>query len=96
MDTNVLISGIFFGGPPRAVLDAWAAGRFELTHSPLMVYPNALPVADGWVGGRRRRPAPEAQCYVASVTLLGFSHGRKPVTSRTLPSAPVDRTANHP
>ena len=37
LDTNVLISGIFFGGPPRAVLDAWAAGRFELIVSPLMV-----------------------------------------------------------
>ena len=37
LDTNVLISGIFFGGPPRAVLDAWAAGRFELMISPTMV-----------------------------------------------------------
>ena len=37
LDTNVLISGIFFGGPPRAVLDAWAEGRFELIVSPSMV-----------------------------------------------------------
>jgi putative PIN family toxin of toxin-antitoxin system len=34
LDTNVLISGLFFGGQPRAVLDAWAAGRFELVLSP--------------------------------------------------------------
>ena len=34
LDTNVLISGIFFGGQPRAVLDAWAGGRFELLVSP--------------------------------------------------------------
>ena len=34
LDTNVLISGIFFGGQPRAVLDAWAADRFELVLSP--------------------------------------------------------------
>lgn len=34
LDTNVLISGIFFGGHPRAILDAWAAGRFELVLSP--------------------------------------------------------------
>jgi len=34
LDTNVLISGIFFGGPPRAVLDAWAEERFELLVSP--------------------------------------------------------------
>lgn len=37
LDTNVLISGIFFGGPPRSVLDAWAEGRFELVMSPAMV-----------------------------------------------------------
>jgi hypothetical protein len=34
LDTNVLISGIFFAGQPRAVLDARAAGRFELVLSP--------------------------------------------------------------
>jgi predicted nucleic acid-binding protein len=34
LDTNVLISGIFFGGQPRVVLDAWAAARFELILSP--------------------------------------------------------------
>lgn len=34
LDTNVLVSGIFFGGLPPAVLDAWADGRFELLLSP--------------------------------------------------------------
>ena len=34
LDTNVLVSGIFFGGQPGAVLDAWAADRFELVLSP--------------------------------------------------------------
>jgi len=34
LDTNVLISGIFFGGQPRTVLDAWTEGRFELLLSP--------------------------------------------------------------
>jgi hypothetical protein len=34
VDTNVLISGVFFGGVPRHVLDAWADGRFELLLSP--------------------------------------------------------------
>jgi putative PIN family toxin of toxin-antitoxin system len=34
LDTNVLISGIFFGGLPRAVLDAWAEKRYELLVSP--------------------------------------------------------------
>jgi putative PIN family toxin of toxin-antitoxin system len=36
LDTNVLISGIFFGGQPRAVLDAWAEARFRLLLSPLI------------------------------------------------------------
>lgn len=30
LDTNILISGLFFGGPPRAVLDAWVEGRYQL------------------------------------------------------------------
>lgn len=34
LDTNVLVSGIFFGGIPGAILDAWADGRFELLLSP--------------------------------------------------------------
>jgi putative PIN family toxin of toxin-antitoxin system len=34
LDTNVVISGIFFGGVPQAVLEAWAEGRFELCLSP--------------------------------------------------------------
>jgi len=36
LDTNVLISGIFFGGLPRRILDAWANQRFELVLSPLI------------------------------------------------------------
>lgn len=36
LDTNVLVSGIFFGGLPRLVLDAWADQRFELVLSPLI------------------------------------------------------------
>ncbi len=30
LDTNVLISGIFFGGPPLEILGAWKDGRIEL------------------------------------------------------------------
>jgi len=36
LDTNVLISGIFFGGLPRQILDAWEGGRFELVLSPMI------------------------------------------------------------
>ena len=34
LDTNVLVSGIFFGGIPRSVLDAWTQGQFKLVFSP--------------------------------------------------------------
>ena len=34
LDTNVVISGIFFGGVPREILDGWADGRFEICLSP--------------------------------------------------------------
>ena len=33
LDTNVLMSGIFFGGSPAKVLDAWRGGRFGLVVS---------------------------------------------------------------
>jgi putative PIN family toxin of toxin-antitoxin system len=34
LDTNVLISGIFFTGAPHAILQAWASGTLELVISP--------------------------------------------------------------
>jgi putative PIN family toxin of toxin-antitoxin system len=34
LDTNVFISGVFFRGPPHAVLQAWREGRVQLVVSP--------------------------------------------------------------
>ena len=34
LDTNVLISGIFFKGPPYQILKAWEQKKFELAISP--------------------------------------------------------------
>ena len=34
LDTNVVVSGVFFGGIPRAVLETWSEGGFELCLSP--------------------------------------------------------------
>lgn len=34
LDTNVVVSGLFFGGVPRLVLEAWAEGQCELIVSP--------------------------------------------------------------
>lgn len=33
LDTNVILSGVFFGGPPGRILDAWRLGRFTLVLS---------------------------------------------------------------
>ena len=33
LDTNVLMSGIFFAGPPATILAAWAEGELELLAS---------------------------------------------------------------
>ena len=33
LDTNVLVSGIFFGGPPYRILKAWRDGKIELVVS---------------------------------------------------------------
>ena len=30
IDTNVLISGVFFGGPPEKILKAWHGGELQL------------------------------------------------------------------
>lgn len=37
VDTNVLMSGIFFGGAPGRIIDAWRADRFRLVMSPDIV-----------------------------------------------------------
>lgn len=34
LDTNVLISGVFFSGPPYLILEAWRDGLVELVVSP--------------------------------------------------------------
>lgn len=34
LDTNVVVSGLFFGGPPRVLLDAWADGELEVVMTP--------------------------------------------------------------
>ncbi len=37
LDTNVVISGIFFGGVPGRILTAWQAERFALAASPAIL-----------------------------------------------------------
>lgn len=33
LDTNVFVSGVFFGGPPGIILEAWQGGRIDLAIS---------------------------------------------------------------
>lgn len=37
LDTNVLVSGVFFGGVPGRILSAWAAGKIVLVLSPAIL-----------------------------------------------------------
>lgn len=37
LDTNVLMSGIFFGGPPAKIIDAWLAGKLTFVVSPEII-----------------------------------------------------------
>ena len=37
LDTNVLLSGIFFGGLPARILTGWQSGQLELLVSPAIV-----------------------------------------------------------
>jgi putative PIN family toxin of toxin-antitoxin system len=37
LDTNVFASGVFFAGPPYAILDAWRHGRITLVVSPEII-----------------------------------------------------------
>jgi len=37
LDTNVVVSGVFFGGVPGKILAAWSAGAFVLVLSPAIL-----------------------------------------------------------
>src|SRR5690554_6905642 len=37
LDTNVLMSGIFFGGPPEKIINAWLDGQITFVVSPEVI-----------------------------------------------------------
>jgi len=37
LDTNVFVSGVFFGGPPHRILEAWRDGKIQLLLSPAIM-----------------------------------------------------------
>ncbi len=67
LDTNVVVSAAFFGGPPRAVLDAWVEGRLHVIVTP-SIFDEYLKVCD-----RLRARYPDAD-YQAVLTEL-LAHG---------------------
>lgn len=81
LDTNVVVSGAFFGGAPRAILDAWADGRLEVIVSP-SIFDEYLRVCD-----RLRAAYPEADYQavltelLAHGTLVPDSDGATPITA---------------
>lgn len=38
LDTNIVVSGVFWGGKPFAILRAWAQGRLEVVGTPEMLW----------------------------------------------------------
>ena len=45
LDTNVVVSAAFFGGPPRGVVDAWISGRLQVVLCP-SIFDEYLRVCD--------------------------------------------------
>ena len=45
LDTNVFVSGVFFGGPPHKILEAWRDGKIQLLLSPAILEDFGLPAS---------------------------------------------------
>jgi hypothetical protein len=45
LDTNVVVSAAFFGGPPRRVVDTWISGQLQVVVSP-SIFDEYLRVCD--------------------------------------------------
>ena len=79
LDTNVLISGVFFGGLPRTVLDALSTQRFELLVSP-SIFDEYVRTCDRLSASHE---GPEYQSVLASI----IGHGT--LVPDSLPSGPI-------
>ena len=53
VDANVLVSGVFWGGYPNRVLDAWANDRFAILTSPEILSEYSDVLSD--LGSRERQ-----------------------------------------
>ncbi len=68
LDTNVLMSGVFFGGPPGRILLAWQQGQLSLLTSPEILEEYVA------VGDRLRRAYPDVD--PAAVLALIVHHAQ--------------------
>ena len=68
LDTNVLISGIFFAGYPYEILDAWRQGRIEIATSPEILDERGRHVMTGVLENKRQAIA--AACMRHGVVRL--------------------------
>lgn len=67
LDTNVVVSAAFFGGPPRRVVDAWIDGKLQVVISP-SIFDEYLSVCE------RLRASYPGTDYQALLTAL-LAHG---------------------
>ena len=63
LDTNVVMSGLFFGGLPGEILQAWSEGRFSVAVSPAIL-------EEYWRTGRRLSERFPGVDPIAFLTLL--------------------------
>ena len=87
LDTNVLVSGIFFAGLPGAILDAWADGRFELLVTPAIL-DEYLRTCDR-LGARH--PTLEHRSILATITGHGTLVPDAPATDPITPDPADDK-----
>ena len=87
LDTNVVVSGIFFGGVPGEVLEAWWEARFELCFSPL--------IADEYLRTCARLAAHRQNLAHQEVLAALLAHGSlvaDEMTSESITADPDDDT----
>jgi putative PIN family toxin of toxin-antitoxin system len=83
VDTNVLLSGIFFGGVPGRILDAYADGRLEFVLSPdiLAEYRRAGTELSARYPARREALAPVLALLAMSAILVDAAPWPAPISA---------------
>ena len=81
LDTNVLVSGIFFAGVPGQVLEAWADDKYELVLSP-SIFDEYLQTCERLAASR---PGLEYDAVLATIvghgTLVADTDWDEPITA---------------